>query len=1005
MENPQEQMPQGQPQPGQEQAQQGQPQAGGQDQQMQQIMQLVQQLMQQGAQPADAAAELLSKQVPPEMIMQVFVQMGMPEQDAQAAIQQAMEGGQQQQGAGEEQMEGEASNPQEEMQEQGVPEEGGQPSPAEEMQMRNGGRMPRQLRRFQNGGANAEMDSIMQKVQEMMQGGADAQQVMQEIQTAAEQGQISPETASAVMEQLSGMQQAQNPQGSDEMMGEQSQDPQQFDPNMPEPDQQMGMAKFGGNLKQLLNRAYGGNAAQPSADSKSYAQDRTNMFVNAVKNNAFKATLNDEFPSLSGSQMSYGGNLPKAEFGLDMALKELGISKDQYNSDKQFKDRADSYVLYENERLKTKANEDVKKPLGEAGKSYQFDPATNSFKAAEQTYEAGKNYQYDPTTKGFKVVDQTQQGYGAVNPVGYQNPMNQGLYGNLYAGASPLARLLAGSGNRYSDPRISGANLPGGMSGAQFLGAAGQNGLTPGMTGTIGDQTWRIGAGEKFKEGSIWKGNRRKGVRYEIDWGNAAAMNPAGNAPGYTPNATAPGYSGYNADANGNNIPDYMQESTGTSSWNKSSSGNPTALPNATNPQNQPTPSSNAQQVIKMPSSGVNEPMGSNNINPNAVIAAGMENPITASNESNLIFNSGNTPTINNPMNGLKAQQPSALNSYPRNNQGQAPIFSNEQPMMSATEQDQIQPVSNVIQNGNYIAYSNPSNTGVPQEFTPAEDLLPAGTENTNVVQQPIKKNNVFSKGTLPKKEKVVEQKNSKPPVKDYETGFSEFVRTNPNIPNPKAARWGKGGTDEQLRRSYDQTIKNAEENKKYNLEMQKKEAIAKKNAGSSSHYAFSNGGGVSQDALSNAIDLINRAFGGMIPKAENGNMGNQGYIEQSNGKKLNIDWNALGDTYMNTAAGVTDIANKMNEYNPEKEQAAYSALNRSSNTYDQMKQGLYDQAGNFIPNDIGNQVLNPTDSSYNNQNQIFRYGGKVYEVGGDVDLDDNEIEELAAAGFKFSKL
>lgn len=865
MENPQQQMPQGQPQPGQEQAQQGQPQEGGQDQQMQQIMQLVQQLMQQGAQPVDAAAELLSKQVPPEMIMQVFVQMGMPEQDAQAAIQQAMEGGQQPQGPGEEQMEGEASNPQEEMAEEGAPEEGGQPSPAEEMQMRYGGRMPRQLRRFDNGGDNAEMQGVMQKVQEMMQGGADAQQVMQEIQAAAQQGKISPETASAVMEQLSGMQQAQNPQGSDEMMAGQSQDPQAMDPNMPAPDQQMGMAKFGGNLKQLLNRAYGGNAAEPNMDSKTYAQDRTTMFVNAVKNNAFKSTLNDDFPSLSGDQMTYGGGIPKAEFGLDMALKDLNITKAQYDdpSDKTFKGRVDDYVKYENERLK--GTEKTKTPLGEAGKSYQFDPATNSFKVAEQTYDPNKNYQYDVATKQFKAVDQNQQGYGTTNPVGYQNPMNQGLYGNLYAGASPLARLLAGSGNRYGDPRITGANLPGGMSGAQFLGAAGQNGLTPGMTGTIGDQTWRIGAGEKFKEGSIWKGNRRKGVRYEIDWGNAAAMNPAGNAPGYTPNAAAPGYSGYNADANGNNIPDYMQESTGTSSWNRLSTDNPTAL--------------------------VTQPSNTNTVDQNLV------NPVS-------------TDVIN--------------------------------PSSEVNQVDQSASESSNIQNGALLQ---------PSGRDSRWDRISGREQN--------------------REENRTERYNTR-----KEKALAEFDKAmEPEVKN-------EGPSRKENRQEFVSNVKGLFSGKRYD-----------------------DGGPISQEALSNAIDLINRAFGGNMPKAENGNMGNQGYIEQSNSKKLNIDWNAAGDTYMNTAAGVTDIANKMNEYNPEKEQAAYSALNRASNTYDQAKQGLYDQQGSFIPNDIGNQVLNPTDVNYVNQNQIFRYGGKVYEIGGDVDLEDDEMEELAAAGFKFSKV
>jgi hypothetical protein len=107
----------------------------------------------------------------------------------------------------------------------------------------------------------------------------------------------------------------------------------------------------------------------------------------------------------------------------------------------------------------------------------------------------------------------------------------------------------------------------------------------------------------------------------------------------------------------------------------------------------------------------------------------------------------------------------------------------------------------------------------------------------------------------------------------------------------------------------------------------------------------------------------------------------------------------------MNIAPKVTNFMNKMHAVNPERDEAKYSALNRQRNTYDVMNQGMYDQAGNFIPNSIGNQVLNPTNSNYNNQSQIFAYGGRVYEIGGEVDLDDNEMQQLAAAGFKFSKL
>lgn len=104
--------------------QQGAPQEqqqGGGDQ-MQQVMQMVQQMVQQGAQPVDIVQALLQNQLPPEAIMQVLTQMGMEPEEAQATIQQVMQGGQQQpqqqQGPGEEQVEGESSNPEEEEEEE-----------------------------------------------------------------------------------------------------------------------------------------------------------------------------------------------------------------------------------------------------------------------------------------------------------------------------------------------------------------------------------------------------------------------------------------------------------------------------------------------------------------------------------------------------------------------------------------------------------------------------------------------------------------------------------------------------------------------------------------------------------------------------------------------------------------------------------------------------------------------------------------------------------------------
>ena len=57
---------------------------------MQQVMMMVQQMMEQGAAPEDVVMELLNNQVPPDVIVQVFVQMGMPQEQAVQIIKAAM---------------------------------------------------------------------------------------------------------------------------------------------------------------------------------------------------------------------------------------------------------------------------------------------------------------------------------------------------------------------------------------------------------------------------------------------------------------------------------------------------------------------------------------------------------------------------------------------------------------------------------------------------------------------------------------------------------------------------------------------------------------------------------------------------------------------------------------------------------------------------------------------------------------------------------------------------
>ena len=95
-------------------------QMGGDPSQMQQegsdaeqLIQQIQQMLQQGAQPQEVIAQLLQLQIDPQMIVEIFVQLGMPQEQVIQAVQGVM----QQMGGGQEQ-----ENPQQQMQEQGMEE-------------------------------------------------------------------------------------------------------------------------------------------------------------------------------------------------------------------------------------------------------------------------------------------------------------------------------------------------------------------------------------------------------------------------------------------------------------------------------------------------------------------------------------------------------------------------------------------------------------------------------------------------------------------------------------------------------------------------------------------------------------------------------------------------------------------------------------------------------------------------------------------------------------------
>ena len=1041
MENPEQQMPQGNPEAMQ---QQGQPQQGGQDQQMQQIMQFVQQMLQQGAQPADIAAQLLERQVPPEVIMQIFVQMGMQEAEAQQTIQAAMQNGQpqQQQGQGEEQMEGQASNPQEEQQEQQGP-----PPTQPGAQMSYGGGLQRRQPLFAEGGNvdQDELDTVVKNVEAWMSSDVDTDTIIQRITQQAQDGDISPEVAQVILAELSTKKQASDPSGSDVAMQSQSNDPQVYTPEMGAPDQQMGYSKFGGNLKRLLTKAYGGSTAAPEERSKNYAADRTNMFLDTIKNNTYKSILNGSFnrdgsvnESYTSPTMSYGGGIPKAVDGINLKDGKVVIDPTQYKSEAEYKAAALDWNYAHPENTVGmdlyKANPWKAPEVAKVDKAtYTWDEASKSFKpAAAATTTTTTN------TGGFKAGDilgqdgygsyvthadgtmqrlpaggiwenppgaYTQQyggyGQGNFNPVAYGRPGNT-LFDQLYSGANPAARFFANSGNRYSDVNVKGDNLPGGMTGEQFLAAVGKNGLFPGMAGTIGDQSWRIAEGEEYKTGNFFNKHRTKGTKFKVDWGNTAAMNPAsaGKKDTYM-------IDGKPVQMNDQELMQYLDKSKEPPATeyqqyvDKFKKGQTDQGLEWSDAENKWVPSASGT-----PANNLGMGVIPNKSNQTAFLSDPTKQaPAAISNGENMIYNDPNSP---NAPNAPITQDPNTVaTNTPVATPATTAIVDPRQQIIDLEKQRKdLQEAVNMAKTN--LSKQNPNaglNTQSVNSRKYPEDDYP--NEMANETRASME---MYKQDAIDKQNAEIEQQASDKYFNGYQQNVDKFKKDQADQGlewSETANQWVPQGQDADIKKT--------------------SKLVSR---------SFQNGGAITNEALHNAIHLINRAYGGKIPKAwgggnvdKNGNKipdyleiedqpsigENTGTLDTSVDKERTWDWNSFGDVYYDKfAPQTTNIMNKANAAPGvlANEIGRQSAINDTARSFESQSQGIYDQQGNWIPNNIGNQNIHGTNSNFADQNQIskyggnvFKYGGKVYEMGDVVDLTKEELAELRAAGVNLTQV
>lgn len=1135
------------------QGQQGAPQqGGGQDQAMQQIMQMVEQMIQQGAQPADVAAELLGQQVPPEAIMQVFVQMGLPEQEAQAAIEQAMQAGPPQEGAP-----------------QGPPQ--GQPSPEEMAAMEQQQGQPPMMWHGGDHGEkvkNAGYSSGLLAAQLLEDKGftktlkrIDRPQPAPPPATPPVPGFNPAYTMSAKFGQKDARIErdptelaARNDQT---RIGEEAKEkmtPEEWEqyrkdleitkghtninvatqPNYMVPQVEtnyekntdgtyatatLDNMKAGGDMfRKLMKKAWGGKLTAPAASSEDYVSDRAAMFVNAIKQNTAMSTLNE---SMTGDPFANAG-LPSASLG--------GLPK---------------FTGTENSEVNSETAGDDDLAFNEQQQAY-IDNLKSGFKKIQEQgniNQQGVNY----------------QGFSGYNPymnnmtVGYRDPRQFTMMDELQRGTNPWARFLGNTGRTFSNPTIRGNNLPGGMSGADFLSQM------KGMSGVGPDGTpYRVSAGERYveKDGTFLKNLNpfvrrqptRRGVRYNIDYGTG--LTDGTQEGGASEEGTAPGTSGAMSKRDMLNDLSKIEKKefrklkrTGVSANDayqrmvETRGGTEDPAQTEVNDPNVSVKGDGIANKIKGQNpelyetddpaqTGVNE-------SPRARDMSGVPADIRAEMDAQAIQNeqrgaaaaAGDAMGVDNQIAnpalsdqqiyekkegeiGYIDEQGNVSNIAPGSdkagwvmNKGKIEDIDNEAWRMSQVRQkDAIDnPYEDILNEPESKRAELMAIDGITEE-----DLALYKQKGPKAAAE-ARNARIEANQNQPSPDQLTAKFNNQMMLDNYGKGMRTGAPADPGITRmPLKPAFGKPGeptivgngpaatADLTPNNQNSNASTGAGANPNYAAEIEgidniELESVAAYPQNEPSTESFTEpwikngqrptsttppnvppteqdeqaeidqmilndvnaaggmtyGGGVSPQALANAVNLINRAFGGEaydIPKANFGNMGGMRMsndsanvfspqqiealkkMEAANSGSGTVDveteqgmqWGSkkdLGQGLFNAANAYTffDQAGENARAQEKNDLLAGSSLT-GAESYNQLQVGLDNQQGARFNTDFNNQNLNvnsnvgTTFSAFGGQPQMMMYGGQYYQIGGDVDLSPERLAEFEKAGFVLTR-
>ncbi len=428
------------------------------------------------------------------------------------------------------------------------------------------------------GGQQDQMSQMISQIAQTLQSGASPTEVVMQLLS---QG-MGPEQIVQILINagLPQDQAVQSVQSASEQMQSQQADPNAQGQGMPpeggaqqpamSPEQMMAM---GGQIynRQLKKMMKGGNVDMPQPFSENYANDMFQIFTKAVRENVAKNTLFDN------SQQAPAA-LPKAADGLDMALNAIGATRETYRTNLDVRNRVNEQLLKNGQQPIQVLYEDALRNLNVTG-----DQAKNDSAVQGKVREYFTQYGFDPENANIVMSNVSSPSSLTVNNQTSSNPpagaqVFQSNSPELLAMRKMLEMYQAGIDpirfSEYADPRGNFNGMAPGLRVLnQLMGKDPYGNVrrvkTSGLPSNFDVGSFLANAmGQGYTVGEVtpYKKLFSRGVRISLNpvTGQPQQTPAAANTPAGSSTFAGPGFQGFDADTNGDGIPDYLSPAAPT---------------------------------------------------------------------------------------------------------------------------------------------------------------------------------------------------------------------------------------------------------------------------------------------------------------------------------------------------------------------------------------------------------------------------------------------------------